>query len=1094
MKQILILVACPSFGASREHAVLSGYHRSLVLEKAGRAGLPINAITFDAISRSPRWPNGQDFSDCLARINTQNFDCIIPLDEPSLKFTTGKTSIRKWHMSPLESLEHFNCRKIMPSFHPDAIQKEFHLSTYLEMALLKIKAAYNEDTWTRKEKRFHLDPGVDQAIAILESIRHEPWHSVDIETGSDQINTFGVAWSKHDALAIKILPDNIPAPAHKKLWNLIAEICESDSKKIAQNGIYERMYLSRYGIYLNNFTHDTMCAMRLLWPELEKGLDNVGRLYTSEPYWKDDGKVHTAEGARKDWSNIKDWNAHLDYNCLAKGVKVITDQGAIPIDEIARKKMNVKVRSFDQTTGQFEWRPVRNWLVKKESLGNWLRIKTTGMRGKHGLVLTKDHKVLTETGWLKAEELSVGDAMLSEELVHHKGTILGTLLGDSSFGKTSDESVRYVQCSQIHGGLIRLKQQIFGGTHNKAMRSSGFNTKSRIVHDLYIPPQAQLKDLEALSMSEILSMLSDFGIALWFMDDGCKQKPGKGRRSGHMKLALQSYTRAEQEEVLNFMCGMFGECSLDAAGNISLSNSASAVLCAELGKYFPPCVRYKLSHAAPRFSLDACLVYQSRTGLVRKEIIEIEAFKPKSRGYQTSYCLTEPINGNFLTQYGIVANCKDTANTYEAAMNQIKNLEDRGLKDVYTDYIAKLFDPTYEMSVRGLPLNLQTQKTLVAEYEKKSKDLLATMSAKINPRSAKQKIKLLTDKGLELPKKRDKRAGGYKDSADELTLKKARLKYPNDQDIKALLEISGIEKALSSYLRVKAHSDNFIRYMLDPFSTETGRMACRKDVWDRGFNAQTMTDYIKSMIEWKPEDDRVFVEIDLSQAESRFVAYDANETTLLGMLERREDIHRFVAAEIYQKPMAEIVHDERQLGKKSGHGANYNMGPGTFMDSCLKEMDLVIDRKMATRVLDSYHKLFPGIRKWHERIRNEVYTKRKLTNPLGLERYFLGRLDDNTYREAYAYRPQSTIPMITNHLILKLCEQRKLGKLNFWLHAQIHDSCLLSCRPSEIEPIAEFAKNLGLWHPEIILPAGKLLIPTDLKFGRNLGKVEKYAA
>src|SRR5690606_22774248 len=82
-----------------------------------------------------------------------------------------------------------------------------------------------------------------------------------------------------------------------------------------QNGIYERLFCSAYGFYINNFTHDTMSAMKFLWPELEKGLDNVGRIYTNEPYWKDDGKVHTEEGARKDWANIKDWNAHLLYNC-----------------------------------------------------------------------------------------------------------------------------------------------------------------------------------------------------------------------------------------------------------------------------------------------------------------------------------------------------------------------------------------------------------------------------------------------------------------------------------------------------------------------------------------------------------------------------------------------------------------------------------------------------------------------------------------------------------------------------------------------------------------------------------------------------------
>ncbi len=253
-----------------------------------------------------------------------------------------------------------------------------------------------------------------------------------------------------------------------------------------------------------------------------------------------------------------------------------------------------------------------------------------------------------------------------------------------------------------------------------------------------------------------------------------------------------------------------------------------------------------------------------------------------------------------------------------------------------------------------------------------------------------------------------------------------------------------------------------------------------------------MTDYVKQMIEWPADSDRVFMEFDLEQAETRFVAYDACEENLLGMLSRKEDVHRYVAAEIYQKAMADVTHEERQLGKKSGHGANYSMGVATFQDSCLKEMDLVLDRKMATRVLESYHKLFPGIRRWHAKIRENVYRERRLTNPLGRVRYFYGRTDDNTYREAYAYRPQSTVPDITNHLMLGLVGRRTLGELDFHLHLQVHDSVVISCEQAQVERIAAFGLTPKLWHPHIVLPAGELVIPTSLKTGRNLGQMTKY--
>lgn len=725
-----ILIDKPSYSAQRENRLLTGFEQNLLFEKAARAGIR---------------------SDQLQVMTRDSYNADLPivvsLGEAALGHVTGKKSIWKWHLSPLDGII-ARQNKIVPTFDFAAIWKDWSLGLYFEMALKRAAAHTTPGPWVRKEERYALDPGPDETIARLESLIAEvpAWASLDIETGRNQINTFGVAWSGSDAIAIKVLPEGMPAAAFHKVWSLVARLCESDIPKVMQNGIYERMFLSRYGIQVNNFAHDTMCAMKFLWPELDKGLDNVGRIYTMEPYWKDDGHVASEEGKRKDWGAIRDWTRHFDYNC------------------------------------------------------------------------------------------------------------------------------------------------------------------------------------------------------------------------------------------------------------------------------------------------------------------------------------------------------KDTSNTLIAMHAQKADLQARGLTELYDKYLRRLFDCVFEMGARGLPLNPVRQAALIAEYEAKSVALCAQLSQEINPRSSKAKLKLLRDKGYTLPVKR---ATG-KESADELSLKKLRLKYPEDRDLRLLLEIAGIEKALSSYLRVRTLPDSRVRFMLDAHGTETGRFSCSKDPWDGGFNAQTLTDYCKGMIEWSPESGRTFVEVDLSQAETRFVAYDACEENLLGMIERREDIHRYVAAEIYQKAMADVTHDERQLGKKSGHGANYAMGVATFQDSCLKEMDLVLDRKMATRVLEAYHKLFPGIRRWHKSIRETVYRERCLANPLGRIRYFYSRACDNTYREAYAYRPQSTVPDVVNHLLLKLKDLRDAGSLDLHLHMQCHDSVVVSCPATEVDKVAAVAFDLNQWHPEVVLPAGRLLIPVEMKTGSCLGSMTKY--
>lgn len=736
MPKVGILIAGPSFSAQKENRLLTGYEQNFLYEKAARAGLLPGDLQINSL-------NGHITGTCLPSVE-------VTMGESPLQSTTGKKSIWKWHLSPLDSVwPNAAAQKIIPTFDFTQIWKDWQLGLYFEMALKRAAQNAVPGPWIRKEERYVIGPSPDEGIARLESLltgSHD-WFSIDIETGRNQINTFGVATSGSDAIAVRVLPDGMPPVVFHKLWDVIARVCESPVPKVMQNGIYERTYLSRYGIRVNNFRHDTMCAQKFLWPELEKGLDNVGRIYTMEPYWKDDGRVPGEEGKQKDWGNIRDWDRHFTYNC------------------------------------------------------------------------------------------------------------------------------------------------------------------------------------------------------------------------------------------------------------------------------------------------------------------------------------------------------RDTSNTLIAALAQRADLEARGLLTLHDTYLARLYDCVEEMCVNGLPLSTDKQAALITEYEARSAALVKELSKEINPRSPKAKAQLLRDKGYVLPKKR--KTG--KESTDELSLKRLRIQHPEDQDLRILLQLAETEKALSSYFRVRTLDDKRVRFMLDAHGAETGRFSCSKDPWGGGFNAQTLTPYVKRMIEWPESLDRWFVEIDLSQAESRFVAYDACEETLLGMLERKEDIHRYVAAEIYGIPMANVTHDQRQLGKKSGHGANYSMGVSTFQDSCLKEMDLVLNRTMASKVLEAYHRLFPGIRRWHARIRSEVYTKRRLENPFGRVRHFYGRCDDNTYREAYAYRPQSTVPDIVNHLMLRLCAYRKYkASGSFKLHMQCHDSLLLSCTRENVDWIGRFAQDPAMWHPEIVLPAGRLMIPVDIKLGKNLGEMQKW--
>jgi len=757
---ICIIIDFPSVSAAAENKVFYGWEGELINSKLLRAGIHPTSVRFESVI--PFCPNYKNYRtlaplelDDYIRAAKQRLNdlldlkLLIPLGNLCLKEFCNKSSIDKWQLSILPTVSSLNVRKAIPSFLPSRLMKDFSLQIFLELCFLKAQKEKDFPELIVTKKDFKINRTVEETISYLEELKFASELSIDIETSRGRINTFGFASSPTKAIAIGILPSRFGIKTHKKIWDLIAGLCESDQPKILQNYIYETMYLSKYGFRLNNIHHDTMWAQKFLYPELKKGLDNVGRIYTQQPYWKEDNK---------NWNNIKDWDEHYLYNC------------------------------------------------------------------------------------------------------------------------------------------------------------------------------------------------------------------------------------------------------------------------------------------------------------------------------------------------------KDTGFTFEGYLNQKADLERRGLSELFYGFVMRFAPPITEMCSRGLQISEPNLKLLHNETSAKINDLtksirLLTKNDKFNPKSPAQVKKYFEENNYQLYKRYDSATRTYKTSTNQTSLKKMRGKYPDCKEIPILLELSTLNKAKSSYLDLKYDTDGRMRYSLNGVGTETGRFSGNKDNWNQGINPQTAPGGYKGInvkkIFTAPEGMLLF-QVDLKQAESRFVAYDACDDNLINMLEDdSKDIHKYVAAEIFQKPQDQITKQERQLGKKSGHGANYAMGVSTFIEQCIGD-DIILNKKEATNVLESYHRLFPGIRRWHQRIRSEVRNARFLSNPFGRERYFYGRIGDDLFREAYAFRPQSSIPDITNSLMLKLWEARNNNDLDFNLLLQVHDSLLFEVWPKHLDKLGSMCLDTKWWHPIINMPAGQLIIPTDCETGTLWGEMKSW--
>ncbi len=300
------------------NTTLSDQRRQILVGALNRAGIPESEYAFTIIypwqsTDSGIFKESQEKKiearlACKKLINESGANVIVPLGEHALNFITGLEGIQNHKCTVLKVKAEFGARKAIPLPHPEQIQKQWEDHAYISFGCQRLASEYHSKELASLDRKFllSLDLSFEQICDELDLIASAFEVSVDFETGRNQINTVGFSTGPEHAIAIDVLPTSHTVEQFHIIWGKIKTILEDDSLKIMQNGIYESQWASLYGIDIKNISFDTMIAMKMLHPTLDKGLDNVGRLYTNRPYWK---------GSHSDWNNIRNWRSHLTYNC-----------------------------------------------------------------------------------------------------------------------------------------------------------------------------------------------------------------------------------------------------------------------------------------------------------------------------------------------------------------------------------------------------------------------------------------------------------------------------------------------------------------------------------------------------------------------------------------------------------------------------------------------------------------------------------------------------------------------------------------------------------------------------------------------------------
>ena len=432
-----------------------------------------------------------------------------------------------------------------------------------------------------------------------------------------------------------------------------------------------------------------------------------------------------------------------------------------------------------------------------------------------------------------------------------------------------------------------------------------------------------------------------------------------------------------------------------------------------------------------------------------------------------------------------IYNCMDACITRECCDKLETELHEASLWTFYKTHCEPAMIAYTRAQNRGIPTD-ETERARLLERETKKlntakEQVTKTVGFDLNPCSPKQVQEwLYVKKGV--PVHRNRKTN--KPSCGEKILLSIRSKIPAlAPAINQILDYRSAKKMIGTFLE-KELIDGKTYTTYNVVGTVTGRLSSSQNIWKEGVNiTQTPKSNMRRM--FIAPSGYVWIHSDLSQAEARFVFWDAGVYRIIEryMDDPLFDIHTWNASEnIFKIPENEVTPEQRQLSKVGVHGGNYALGIKTASET------FNISYQQAKEAIYGYQNGIPEIKQWWDRIEAEVTSTRTLHTPMGRRRQFLGRLDNNTFRSAYAYRPQSTVGDLV-HRAFTYCDIH-LPKNSFPL-VPVHDEINILSPEKDVEQCVEVLKKA--YHHPLTFEGVKypLNIPVEISTGPNWWDQEK---
>ncbi|MCB9493264.1 MAG: DNA polymerase I [Epsilonproteobacteria bacterium] len=418
--------------------------------------------------------------------------------------------------------------------------------------------------------------------------------------------------------------------------------------------------------------------------------------------------------------------------------------------------------------------------------------------------------------------------------------------------------------------------------------------------------------------------------------------------------------------------------------------------------------------------------------------------------------------------------------------------KDSKLKSIFTTIEMPLYMVLTKMEQHGIMLDTQklavVSKEVDAELEKIESKIFAALEEHdkkpiaVNLKSPKQLEHLLFNVlGLPIVKKSSKGSR----STDQEVLQVLAKQHPIPGMI---LTHRALTKLKNTYL---GPLPSFINPQTGRIHTSysqtqvaTGRLSSNNPNLQ---NIPASEGYgIKVRSAFVPPEGCVFLSADYSQIELRVLAHLSKDPLLIETFKEDQDIHRAIAAQLFDVSVDKVTHEQRQIGKRINFSIMYGMTPYGL------SKDLGISMSEAKDCIDRYFEQYAKVGEWMERVVDKAKELGYTQTWKGRRRYIPELAEQNKTlfeagkRVAINTPVQGTQAEIIKCAMIEIDRVFEQHKLASKMILQIHDELVFEVKNNEYEQVEKVVRQVmeGIVDWEVALKV-------TIRKGKSWGDVTK---